>query len=54
MKIEYRRLTENDLNVFISMRIKQLREEGATEEFDLTSSLLQYYTHHMADGTFVS
>ena len=54
MKIEYRRLTENELNVFISMRIKQLREEGATEEIDLTSSLLQYYTRHMADGTFVS
>lgn len=45
MKIEYRRLTENELNVFISMRIKQLREEGATEEIDLTASLLQYYTH---------
>ena len=54
MKIEYRRLTENELNVFISMRIKQLREEGATEEIDLTSSLLQYYTRLMADGTFVS
>ena len=54
MKIEYRRLTENELNVFIRMRIKQLREEGATEEIDLTSSLLQYYTRHMADGTFVS
>ena len=27
MKIEYRRLTENELNVFISMRIKQLRED---------------------------
>ena len=28
MKIEYRRLTEKELNTFIDMRIKQLREEG--------------------------
>ncbi len=27
MKIEYRRLTEKELNTFIDMRIKQLREE---------------------------
>ena len=29
MKIEYRRLTGKELNTFIDMRIKQLREEGA-------------------------
>ena len=29
MKIEYRTLTEKELNTFIDMRIKQLREEGA-------------------------
>ncbi len=54
MKIEYRKLTEKELGTFINMRIKQLREEGAKEEFDLTSSLKQYYTRHMSDGTFVS
>ena len=54
MKIEYRKLTEKELSTFINMRIKQLREEGAKEEFDLTASLKQYYTRHMADGTFVS
>ena len=27
MKIEYRRLTEKELNTFIDMRIKQLREK---------------------------
>ena len=35
MKIEYRRLTEKELNTFIDMRIKQLREEGAKEDIDL-------------------
>ena len=54
MKIEYRRLTEKELNTFIDMRIKQLREEGAKEDIDLAPSLKQYYIRHMGDGTFVS
>ena len=29
MPIEYKRLTEKELNIFINMRINQLREEGA-------------------------
>ena len=29
MKIDYRRLTENELDTFINMRIDGLREEGA-------------------------
>lgn len=52
--IEYRRLTEEDLETFIKMRIAQLREEGATEDFDLAPALRDYYLRHMADGTFVS
>ena len=28
MNIEYKRLTEKELNTFIEMRIDQLREEG--------------------------
>ena len=54
MKIEYRRLTEKELNTFIDMRIKQLREEGAKENIDLAPALKQYYIRHMGDGTFVS
>ena len=53
MKIEYRRLTEKELNTFIDMRIKQLREEGAKEDIDLATALKQYYIRHMGDGTFV-
>ena len=51
MALNYRRLTEADLEVFIEMRIHQLREEGATEEMDLKSALRDYYHRHMADGT---
>lgn len=54
MKIDYRRLTENELDTFINMRINQLREEGAKEEIDLVPALKDYYTRHMEDGTFVS
>jgi GNAT superfamily N-acetyltransferase len=52
--ITYRKLAEDKLDVFIQMRIKQLRDEGATEEIDLVPALQDYYTRHMADGTFVS
>jgi GNAT superfamily N-acetyltransferase len=52
--ITYRKLAEDKLDVFIQMRIRQLREEGATEEMDLVPALQDYYRRHMADGTFVS
>lgn len=54
MNIEYKRLTEKELDTFIVMRINQLREEGAKEEIDLAPALKQYYMRHMADGTFVA
>ena len=54
MEIEYRKLSEKELDVFIGMRINQLREEGAKEDIDLKPALLDYYTRHMKDGTFVS
>ena len=54
MEIEYRRLTEKELDIFIEKRIHQLREEGAKEEIDLVPALKDYYQRHMAEGTFVS
>ena len=53
-KITYRKLTEDDLPTFIQMRITQLREEGAKEDFDLVPALKDYYRRHLTDGTFVS
>ena len=53
-EIEYKKLSEKELPVFIQMRIRQLREEGATEDLDLVPALQDYYKRHMADGTFVS
>lgn len=54
MEVKYQRLTENELALFIEMRIDQLREEGANENVDLHPALKDYYNRHMADGTFVS
>ena len=54
MAINYKRLTEKELDTFIQIRINQLREEGAKEEIDLKPALLDYYHRHMSDGTFVS
>lgn len=54
MALKYKRLTENELDTFIEMRINQLREEGAKQDIDLRPALKDYYNRHMTDGTFVS
>ena len=54
MAVEYRRLTDKELDTFIEMRINQLREEGAKENIDLRPALKDYYNRHMREGTFVS
>ena len=59
-QITYRKLTEEDLDTFISMRITQLTEEYTSEGknppegVDLETALKDYYHGHLADGTFVS
>ena len=52
--ITYQKLTKTQLDTFIQMRIRQLREEGATEDIDIVPALVDYYDRHMADSTFVS
>ena len=59
MVIIYKKLTENELDRFIGMRITQLTEEYTSDgknapDVDLESALKDYYHKHMADGTFVS
>ena len=54
MAVEYRKLTDKELDTFIEMRINQLREEGAKENIDLRPALKDYYNRHMREGTFVS
>lgn len=54
MAVEYRKLVDKDLDIFIEMRISQLQEEGAEATFDLKPYLQDYYTRHLQDNTFVS
>lgn len=60
MEIVYKKLTEEELETFIDIRIRQLTEEYASESrvvpenVDLRSALFDYYRKHMSDGTFVS
>ncbi len=54
MAVQYKKLTEKELDTFIEMRICQLREEGAKEDMDLRPALMDYYKRHMSEGTFVS
>lgn len=60
MGIEFKKLTEEELEIFIDMRIRQLTEEyvstgrNVPENVDLKAALFDYYRRHMADGTFVS
>lgn len=54
MDIKFQKLTGKELDLFIEIRINQLREEGAKEDIDLRPALKDYYNRHMADGTFVS
>ena len=52
--IEYRLMTVGDIEAYIALRIRQLREEGATEDIDLAPALRDYYERHLSDGTFVA
>lgn len=42
MDIQYKKLTMEELETFIDMRINQLREEGAKEDIDLKPALRDY------------
>lgn len=54
MAVEYRKLEDKDLDVFMEMRMLQLQEEGAEATFDLKPYLQDYYIRHLQDNTFVS
>ena len=54
MEFTCRKLRPEDLEIFIQMRIRQLKEEGAEATVDLVPALRDYYERHMKDGTFVS
>ena len=52
--IENRMMTAGDIDEYVALRIRQLREEGATEDIDLAPALRDYYVRHLSDGTFAA
>ena len=52
--IKYEKMTEKRIDIMVELRIKQLRDEGATEDFNLVPNLQDFYRRHLADSTFVS
>ena len=52
--IVYRVMTADDIDACVALRIRHLREEGATEDVDLAPALRDYYARHLSDGTFVA
>lgn len=54
MAMQYRKMELNDIDLFIKIRISQLKEEGAEPVIDLEPYLQDYYYRHLCDKTFVS
>ena len=54
LQMQFRMCMNNSGEVFIKMRINQLREEGAKEDINLEAALKDYYLRHLSDGTFIS
>lgn len=52
--IKYEKMTEKRIDIMVELRIKQLRDEGATEDFNLVPNLQDFYRRHLDDSTFVS
>ena len=50
----YQKLTLEQVDALLAMRILQLTEEGTENPEALLPGLRHYYDTHMADGTFVS
>lgn len=54
MNLTFRKLSVEDLDTIIDMRINQLIDEGANPTFDLKPQLLEFYTRHLNDNSYIS
>ena len=52
--VTYQKLDNDRLDEYIELHIRQLREEGATDDIDFAPALRDYCERHLADGSFVS
>lgn len=52
--LSYRRMGTNDISTVAQMRMNQLKDEGAWEDFDLISYLTEFYEKNLKNGRYVS
>ena len=54
MQINYQKMTLDQIDEVVELRILQLKDEGAEETSDIRPEMRDFYKRHLADGTFVS
>ena len=50
--MEIKRLDINNINEIIELRLKQLKDEGAVDIFDLKPNLIKFYTEQLKGNSF--
>ena len=50
--MEFKRLDISNINEIIELRLKQLKDEGAVETFDLKPNLIKFYTEQLKGNNF--
>ena len=51
--MEYKKLTLENINEIVELRLKQLKDEGAVETFDLKPNLYEFYNEQLKTNNFV-
>ena len=54
MQINYQKMTLDQIDEVVELRILQLKDEGAEETSDIRPEMRDFYKRHLVDGTFVS
>lgn len=54
MQINYQKMTLDQIDEVVELRILQLKDEGAEETSDIRPEIRDFYKRHLSDGTFVS
>lgn len=54
MSIQYQKMTLEQIDKVVELRILQLRDEGAEETTDIRPQMKDFFQRHLFDGTYVS
>lgn len=51
--MEFKRLTTTNIDEIVDLRIKQLKDEGAIESFDIKPNLYAFYNEQLGNDNFI-